>query len=397
MILLTTLAMLAEAIASTAWPRGSTYTVLYTFGNQIGDGAGPAIYLHDKAGNLYGSTFSGGTNDAGNIFKLAPDGNETILYPFCSRKNCGDGNGPHGALVMDKKGNVYGTTETGGKYDNGAVFEVRQTGSEKVLYSFTGGSDGSDPIGGLLRDGGGNLYGTTIGGGESAYCCGVVFKLVADGTYTVLHSFTDGDDGAGPESPMIIDNQGNLYGTTFSGGTGDFGTVFEIAPNGAEIILYSFTNGSDGGQPLSGLTMDLSGNLFGLTFGGGNSGCFADIGCGVVFKLAPDGTETTLYAFHGGSDGGNPWGTLIADGNGDLFGTATDGARSGCYEGYGCGTVFKISPDDREKVLYAFSGEADGGNPGGVIWDPVIQKGTLYGGASVAGEYGDGVAFSLAK
>jgi len=375
--------------------------VLYAFGNQEGDGVGPSVNVHDRMGNHYGRTISGGANSAGTVFKLSPDGTETILYSFCSRKNCSDGEQPNDNVIMDKRRNLYGTTQAGGKYGQGEVFKVTQAGTEKVLYSFTGGSDGGYPVGGLLRDGAGNLYGTTDSGGDTTEWgsgCGVVFKLARDGTETVLHVFEDnGSDGASPEAPLIMDANGNLYGTTEAGGTHGYGTVFEISSSGTEMILYSFANGSDGGQPLSGLMMDTSGNLYGVTFGGGQSGCFYYIGCGVVYKLAPDGTETTLYAFKSGSDGGNPYGTLITDSRDDLFGATTDEGNSSCDENYGCGTIFEVTPDDRETVLYLFKGLSDGGNAGGLIWDPAVQKDTLYGGAYSAGAYGDGVAFSLTK
>jgi uncharacterized repeat protein (TIGR03803 family) len=395
-ILVTVIAISLEAGLSTAWPKGSTHTVLYTFGSQINDGAEANVYVYDKAGNFYGSTFSGGANDAGTVFKLLPDGTETILYSFCSQNNCTDGEMPAGNLVMDKHGNLYGTTEGGGNYNYGTVFRIKPTGVEKVLYSFPGGTDGDQPHGGLVRDDAGNLYGVTIFGGDSDY--GLVFKLATDGTYSVLHSFGGANDGEDPESPLIMDEQGTLYGTTDIGGTYDSGTIFKVASDGTETVLYSFTGLSDGAQPSgAGLTMDVSGNLYGVTFAGGNSGCAFDIGCGVVFKFAPDGTETTLYSFQGGMDGGNPFSTLVSDQKSDLFGVAFDGGKAGCDQDYGCGTVFEITPKDRLKILYSFSGGTDGGNPTGLIWNPVVQKGTLFGGTFTAGAYGDGVIYSLTK
>jgi uncharacterized repeat protein (TIGR03803 family) len=233
---------------------------------------------------------------------------------------------------------------------------------ETVLYSFKGGSDGSNPAAGLIVDSSGNLYGTTFNGGGGSGCgsdfgCGTAFKLAPDGTETVLHAFTGGSDGGLPEAGLIADGSSNLYGTAYQGGASNLGVVFKLAPDGTETVLYSFKGGGDGGVPAGTLIADSSGNLYGTTSEGGGSGCFGN-GCGTVFKLAPDGTETVLHAFTGGSDGAHPNVALIADGAGNLYGTTGGGGITLCYEG--CGTVFKLAPDGTETVLHAFTGAATG-------------------------------------
>ena len=219
---------------------------------------------------------------------------ETVLYSFAGSPS--DGANPLAGLIADRAGNLYGTTGFGGSSDFGVVFKLAPNGTETVLHFFAGGpSDGRTPFfsGGLIVDPAGNLYGTTFGGGASDF--GVVFMLAPNGTETMLHSFAGSPtDGASPQAGLIIDGAGNLYGTTANGGASDFGVVFKLAPNGTETVLHSFAGGpSDGAGPVAGLIADSAGNLYGTTSGGGASGF------GVVFKLAPDGTYTVLHTFAG--------------------------------------------------------------------------------------------------
>jgi uncharacterized repeat protein (TIGR03803 family) len=214
----------------------------------------------------------------GTVFKIDPTGHETVLYSFTG--SYGDGAGPSSALIMDSAGNLYGTTEAGGLSGIGTVFELDTTGHETVLYSFEGTpGDAYLPVSGLIMDSAGNLYGTTYADGFDLP--GMVYKLDTTGHETVLYSFTDGSDGGNPYAGLIIDNAGNLYGTTGNGGASDVGTVFELDTTGHETVLYSFTGGSDGGNPYAGLIMDNAGNLYGTTGYGGS----ADVG--VVFELSP--------------------------------------------------------------------------------------------------------------
>jgi uncharacterized repeat protein (TIGR03803 family) len=263
--------------------------------------------------------------------------------------------------------------------------------SESVLYSFSGGSDGASPYAGLVLDRNGNMYGTTVNGGGSAACsdgCGTVFKATRSGSERTLYSFGGNTDGAAPYGGLVFDNNGNLYGTTISGGFFG-GTVFELNSEGVETPLYVFQssiNGGDGAVPFQALTRDAQGNLYGTTDSGGNQ-CMP-AGCGTVFKIDSSGAETILYSFTGGADGGFPFSTLLRAANGDLYGTTVFGGS------YSQGTVFKSSAAGIETVLYSFRGKTmDGANPeGGLILD---SKGNLVGTTSTGGLSNNGTVFKL--
>jgi uncharacterized repeat protein (TIGR03803 family) len=300
-------------------------TVLYTF-NGRPDGRNPsASLIRDAAGNFYGTAFSGGASKLGTVFKLDASGKQTVLHSFIGR----DGANPAAGLIRDTQGNLYGTTQGGGAFHSGTVFKLKSsTGHVTVLHTFTGGVDGRRPAAGLMRDAAGNLYGTTIFGGASN--AGTVFKLDVDGNETVLHSF-GGTDGESPYAGLIGDAAGNLYGTTLYGGA-SFGTVFKLDAGGNETVLHTFTGAPDGASPSAGLISDATGNLYGTT---GLGGLY---GWGTVFKLDPAGNETVLHSFTSGEDGAVPWGGLIRDAQGGLYGTTYYGGA------YGAGTVFKITP-----------------------------------------------------
>jgi uncharacterized repeat protein (TIGR03803 family) len=244
---------------------------------------------------------------------------------------------------MDSAGNLYGTTETGGTYGAGTIFELSAAGAETVLHSFLAlgmGSDGQNPQAPLVMDGAGSLYGTTPNGG--AGMAGTVFKLTANGTATVLHSFGSPmtTDGRTPYAGVIVDSAGNLYGTTADGGAtgsgpGD-GVVYSLSAAGKETIVYSFGGtAADGVNPYASLVMDSAGNLFGTTRAGGASGPHRG---GTVFKVSPAGAETILYSFGAGgaSDGSSPQAALVMDSAGNLYGTTSAGGA------HGDGTVFRI-------------------------------------------------------
>jgi uncharacterized repeat protein (TIGR03803 family) len=310
----------------------SGLTVLHNFTGFV-DGAYPsASLIRDPAGNLFGTTGGGGAG-AGVAFKLNPAGLETVLHSFGSRES--DGVGP-GELIRDSAGNLYGNTVQGGQFGSGTIFELSKSGGETTLYSFTGKTDGNGPQGNLLRDFYGNLYGTTFEGGYFGY--GAVYTLDASGFQTVLFSFRGGAEGAYPQAGLVLDSDGNFDGTTQAGGTFGSGTVFKILEFGGQMVLYNFTGGTDGGSPLAGLVLDPQGNLYGTTQTGGV------YGKGVVFKLDPNGTETVLHAFTGGADGGSPVATLNRDSDGNLYGTAQDGGIVNTACTLGCGVVFKIAP-----------------------------------------------------
>jgi uncharacterized repeat protein (TIGR03803 family) len=358
------------------------------------------------------------------LWMLAPPaqaGGYKLLYTF---QGGSDGANPQFNLVK-YKGDLYGTTNFGGAYGYGAVIKITpKTGAESAIYSFTGGSDGAFPTG-IIMDRAGNIYGTASAGG-SASCagyagpgCGTVFKLAPDGTLTVLYSFQGSPaDGNLPNAAVIMDMNGNLFGTTAAGGSGacNFlgvtgrGTVFEIPAHSNETVLYSFQGGTaDGAAPLAAVIADAGGNLYGTTLAGGNVAgtgpCnnYGDAGCGTAFELSPQGgawSERVLYFFcslKDCTDGAEP--VLVApvlDAHGDLLGTTQYGGKDNC-----CGTVFKLSPQQggnfSESVVYSFCSKkhcADGSLPQyGLIAD---SSGNFYSSTATGGLYDGGTAFKLA-
>jgi uncharacterized repeat protein (TIGR03803 family) len=349
--------------------------------------------VFDSAGNLYGTTATGGPNHSlcngkgcGTVFELVPGTNgkwsEKLLHSF----NGKDGMQPMANLIFDAAGNIYGTTYAGGDLTCrdgggngcGAVFELipgaNGIWAEKVLHRF-GGKDGFTPTAALIFDAKGNLYGTTLGGG--AYAGGTVFELTPNGssqwTESLLYSFNSGSGGFSPYAGVIFDTQGNLYGTATSGGANDGGTVFELSPgsNGqwTETVLLSFEHSrKDGSYPYGGLIFDTAGNLYGTVFDGGSHGF------GAIFQMTPGNgqwTETLLYSF--GSrrkDGWLPEGNLIFDPSGNLYGsTYAGGVQSSACDSYGCGAVFELSPGTNgtwtEQILHRFGKGKDGAPP---VW-----------------------------
>lgn len=381
-----------------------TAKVLRSFYFEGADGANPtAALLMDSAGNLYGTTQQGGKYDSGTVFEVTPSGTETILYSFGSGGT--DGAVPlYGSLIMDSAGNLYGTTAAGGAYDSGTVFELSHVGTfwtERILHSFNG-ADGYEPFGGLVFDRFGNLYGTTyLGGGSNSY--GTVFELMPTGggnwTEQVLHSFhLDGTDGILPYAGLVFDGSGNLYGTTYEGGSNyAYGTVFELSPAGGgnwtEQVLHSFNyNGTDGAFPSSALVFDAAGNLYGTTIAGGT------YGGGTVFELSRSGggwAEQIPYNFGSPGDGSDPFaGVTLFGASANLYGTTATGGA------YGAGTAFELTPTQGgqwlETVLHNFNpGAFDGGYPdGSLIFD---SSGThLFGTTDLGGgAYNSGTVFEI--
>jgi len=398
-------ALSSVLLAAPAQQASVKFSVVYSFCAQPGcaDGAGPnSPLVQDKNHNLYGTTAGGGANGAGTVFQITPSGIEKVLYNFTGGA---DGANPSSGLLMDSKGNFYGETLFGGTNGGGTVFELTSSGVLKVFYSFTYyGVAGTSPANGLLRDYKGNLYGTTTYGGPygcaEGYGCGVVFEVSPTGAEETLYAFTGGADDGNPAAGLVRGKNGNFYGTTAQ--TEDFGsaagTVFELTPTGSEWPIYSFTGGTDGQSPYAGLVMDTEGNLYGTTHWGGDQSCYDDFywGCGVVFEVTPSGTEKVLYAFTGGADGGYPSSTLIRDGYGNLYGSTVNGGNQSCYTGYvyGCGVIFKVSANGQEVVLHTFTGGADGLYPS----DGLLRgaQGYLYG-TSGKGVNGGGVVFKVAQ
>ncbi|HEY3778357.1 MAG TPA: choice-of-anchor tandem repeat GloVer-containing protein [Rhizomicrobium sp.] len=387
--------MLGCALALAAFATGAqarTLRTVYAFAGGS-DGQFPeAGLIRDRSGNLYGTTGQGGGGNCnggcGTVFKLAPDGTKTTLYSF---QGGSDGAGP-GSIIIDAAGNLYGTTNTGGDADCyghsgcGVIFRLDPDGRETVLHAFANGKDGANP-GALIRDRRGNLYGTTAYGGIEADCsdsgCGLIFRLTPDGTETTLYAFTGEADEGHPVPSLIRDKAGNLYGATPGLGA-THGTIFKLDPQGHETVLHAFTL-TDGADPYAGVILDTAGNLYGTTVSGGDENCGYGTGCGTVFKIAPDGTETVLYAFDS-ENNGMPVAPLLLDSSGNLYGTTIGDTGAG-------GTVFKLAPDGKETVLHTFQG-GDGSEPmSGLISD---RKGHLYGTAEFGGS-GYGTVFEIGK
>jgi len=380
----------------------ATLTTLFSFDGSYGSFLTGSL-IADASGNLYGTASSGGKYNYGDVFELQPPAagrtawTSKVLVSF----NRADGGGPQGSLIADRVGNLYGTTAGGGKYNYGCVFELsppaagKSAWKEEVLFSFSGVATGLAPLAGVILDKSGNLYGTTERGGTNH--AGTVFELSPPAagknawTERILFEFYQ-SHGALPLSPLIADVAGNLYGTTDRGGKG-YGTVFELSPPTigqiawTEKVLFAF-NRTDGDGPQGGLVADGAGNLYGTTAGG------AGKGYGTVFELSPPApgktawTEKVLASFDG-INGEFPVGGLIADKAGDLYGTTSHGGK-------GFGILFELSPPAPEKAAWAetiLASFNDGEYPlGGLIAD---DAGTLYGTTSSGGKYNGGTVFEV--
>jgi len=350
----------------------------FTFGN--GTASGPyAALIQGADGNFYGTTGSGGSNNAGAIFKLTLAGVETDLYYFAG--GAADGQGPYSALVQGKDGNFYGTTHQGGPGNIGTVYKITPAGAETVLHAFTGGADGSLPLASLIQSSDGNFYTTTENGGASQ--SGSLLKITPTGMVTTVYSFNSGPEGQNPVG-LIRSSDGNFYGTTNKGGTSGNGTIFKVTPAGVESLLYSFAGGTaDGSQPQAGLVEASDGNFYGTTSQGGTSGN------GTVFKITPAGVESLLHSFVGGAtDGSQPQAALIQASDGNLYGTTSQGGASGN------GTVFKITLAGAESVLHSFAGsQTDGSQPQAALVQ--ASDGNFYGTTSIGGMGGYGTVFVI--
>jgi uncharacterized repeat protein (TIGR03803 family) len=369
--------------------------VLHAF-TAASDGWLPGPLLRDAKGNLYGvNTWGGDTSGecdfffpgCGTVFELSAEGKFSVLHTF----NFSDGAVPHN-LIQDASGNLYGTTRDGG--DNtycqsgcGVIFELTPAGKFTVLYRFTGEADGDNPASGLIIDVAGNLYGTAQGG---PYNYGEVFELTSSRSLKVLYVFSGNADGGAPNG-VSQDSKGNLYGATVAGGDllchlsqNGCGVVYRLDKNGTETVLYRFKGESDGAFPEAPLFMDKAGNLYGTTTRGGdekgncNHSKELPPGCGTIFKIDTSGTFSVLFTFDG-ADGYSP-NQIMQDAHGNLYGTTPSGGNGKCSYGdyaIGCGVVFKLTPSGKESVLHNFKGQRDGGNPPGKIVED--STGNLYG------------------
>jgi uncharacterized repeat protein (TIGR03803 family) len=375
-----------------------TFTVLHSFTGGA-DGANPSEGLVvDSAGNLYGTTYDGGTGNCnqgsqqgcGTVFKVTNQGTETVLYSF---QGGSDGEFPWAGLGLDNKGRLFGTTVDGG-LGFGIVFSLDESGIEHILHRFTGAKDGAYPYASLTLDRAGHLFGTSTAGGN-LHCgdvskgCGTLFELHAS-RGAVFHSFAGAPaDGNSPGyGAVVIDSSGNLYGTTGEGGSANYGTVYKVDRTGRYTLLYSFSGKSDGCEPLGRLAADGSGNLYGTA-----SVC-GDYNRGTIFEITSAGSFIVLYTFGAdGSEGGNePMGGVSRDRNGNLYGTTLFGGNCSPVEG-GCGTVFKLSPDGGMTYLHTFDGYTDGESP----WCNVTldAAGNLYGTTTIGGHGGSGTVWQI--
>jgi uncharacterized repeat protein (TIGR03803 family) len=407
--------LIAAAGASSA---GAQYAVLHRF-QAGGDGSGPrGGLLADGAGNIYGTTFSGGGRaNGGTVFRLQPpatrDGawTEAILHSF---DNVNGGQNPYAGLVSDQSGDLYGTTWAGGSahctvQECGVIFELSPplSGGDDWIYTVLynlDGIEGGGPRAPLAIDTSGNLYGTTSLGGPNACAtgagCGVVFQITPSGSTWTLHtlySFQHNPSGlGGTATGVMLDKSGNLYGTTTHDNV--WGTVFKLTrPKRGGVwtqsVIYRFRGASDGYEPLGGLALDARGNLYGTTeLGGRSTGCYGG-GCGTVFRLSPGAhgawTHTIVYAFAGAGDGGLPQDALTLDGAGNVYGTTPYGGTGVSCASPGCGVLFRLAPPGRhgrawtETTLHTFAGGKHGDAPyGGAIFG---KGGLLYGATEFGG------------
>jgi uncharacterized repeat protein (TIGR03803 family) len=383
-------------LAGTSHPaQCQSFSVIHNFTGNDGSSpyAGPTL---DRNGHVYGTTYDGGTQGAGSVYKLSLHGSSWLLNPLYSFSGEADGAGPgFGALAIGSDGTLFGTTEGGGIF--GVAFNLgpRPTACasllcpwiDNVIHTFGRSGDGSQPVNGVVFDSAGNLYGTlNIGGAGNN---GAVYEMTRSGqtwNESVIYSFTEGNDGGTPVASVSLDAAGNLYGTTSFGGANGVGVVYKLSRSGSgwtETVLYTFQGANDGQNPVAGVTVDQAGNLYGATFlGGANNG-------GTLYKLSPSGGSYTfalLYSFPGF---GGPYSTLTLS-NGNLYGTTN---RDGAFSD---GSVFKLTPNGSSWTftdLYDFTGSNDGNVPyGGVAVD---AQGDVFGTTSEGGSDNDGVVWEI--
>jgi uncharacterized repeat protein (TIGR03803 family) len=405
-------ALLALGLTTVSALPAQVFTTLYSFCTANGncpDGENPyAGLVQGLDGNLYGTTYQGGVNGGGTVFKISSSGSLTTLYNFCAVSGCADGELPFAGLTLATNGNFFGTTQGGGANGYGTVLSITPAGALTTVYNFCSQSacgDGGYPYGGLFEATNRTFYGTTfIGGNTNGQSPeGTVFKITSSGALTTLYDFCHGfgtcRDGSAPLAGVIQANDGNFYGTTFTGGTkagwpsglGDNGTVFKLTPSGALTTLYSFDNSSSypyGSWPRAALVQGSDGNLYGTTNQRGANGNY-----GAIYKITTSGSITALYSFcavSGCLDGANPEGPLIQATDGNYYGTTHLG---GAYNG---GTVFRITPAGTLTTLYSFcaqAGCADGQYPYAGLFQ--ATDGNLYGTTYQGGTAGKGTVFSL--
>jgi uncharacterized repeat protein (TIGR03803 family) len=406
-------ALALYALTATALPA-QTFTLLYSF--ESTDGAYPNGGLTQATdGNLYGTTYGGGVDDGGTIFRITTSGALTTVYDLCTDggRQCPQNISPRAPLLQATNERFYGSTY-GAAVDTafpGAIFEITG-GTVKTLHNFCsrpqkGCPDGLNPAAALVQTASGELYGATeFGGGpceQYPVGCGTIFKMSPNGLLTTLYSFCKAGggcpDGAFPLGALVQAANGDFYGTTYQGGSHGGGTIFKISPAGTLTTLDVLCNGSGpcNYEPEAGLVLTSSGDLYGTSYGGGTNGY------GTIFKITPDGALTTLYSFcsqAGCADGATPTSALIEATDGNLYGSTSAGGTNSSSCAGGCGTIFQIRPGGTLTTLYRFcvqAGCADGTAPGTIVQD---TDGDFYGTASTGGspqQFGYGTIFRLSS
>src|SRR5215475_12288748 len=388
----------AMLLATAAWAANST-KLIYSFGGASDGEYTDTELVMDSTGNLYGSSVQGGTFGGGTVFQITPAGVHTVLYNFTGGA---DGGEPYKGVTLDSHGNLYGTAVTGGgggcEGGCGVLYKLTKTGStwtQSVIHTFTGGTDGSGPGSPVAIDKQGNIYGTTPTGGANGV--GVVYQMKPNGsgwTFKVIHAFTGGTDGSGGSAGrFFIDTAGNLFNVCTTGGAQGFGVVYEISPNQGKwkfTTLYAFKDQPDGASPYGGVVFDKAGNLYGTTYYAGAH----DLG--TVYKLTRTGatwTESVLYSFKGGMDGASPISSLVADTAGNFYGTTSEGGATSC----GCGVIYKLAKNASgkytESVVYRFPGQPSAG----FAYNGMIngKAGSLYGATVHGGNGNDGAVYQF--
>jgi uncharacterized repeat protein (TIGR03803 family) len=352
------------------------YSVLYNFGAHAGDPGGsgnPGIIAQGRDGDLYSTTWARGANGYGAVFKITTSGRLTVLHSF--NLNDEDGYEPYSGLTLGTDGYFYGTTSEGGSSGSGTAFRISPSGTFTTLHEFTGGSDGANPCAAPIQGTDGNFYGTTPSGGLGF---GTVYKMTPSGTVTSLHQF-DGTDGAYSLTPLILATDGNFYGTTTAGGMFSLGTVFKVTSTGTLTLLYSAD--STTAVIEAPLIQGSDGNFYTATVTG-----YEDFG--VVFKMEPSGVVTILHDFNGTTDGGNPFDGLVQATDGNLYGTTNSYG-----EGYSnAGTFYRISPKGAFSVIHTFNG-TDGASS--YVTPMQHTNGMLYGDTHAGGTYAEGVFYGV--
>jgi uncharacterized repeat protein (TIGR03803 family) len=388
------LCVAVSLLASAAWAASSTKLIYSFAGNADGEYLDSELVM-DRAGNLYGTTVQGGASSSGTVFQVTPAGVHTVLYSFTGGA---DGGEPYKGVTLDAEGNLYGTAVSGGSGCDGGcgvVFKLTKsagTWTQTVIHAFND-SDGSGPGSPVSFDKDGNLYGTTPTGGANGQ--GVVYQLKPDGAggwiFAVIHTFTGGADGSGGSaSRLLVTRSGKLYGVCTSGVANIYGNVYEMSFHNGQwqfATLYSFKGSPDGAAPYSGLIFDRKHNLYGTTNSGGANGF------GTVYKLSHEnGTwnATVLYSFKGGPAGDNPTGTLVKDTAGNLYGTTSDGGASSSL-----GVIYKMTRGTNGNWTYSVHYRFPGTPQPGVAYNGMVgdAAGHFYGTTVHGGTTDDGTIY----